>query len=101
MESSEEGVVFLFLEMGERHQDGLERAPNSYANSFAMSTTDFIPEKVRGLVWRRYHGKCAKCRGREELEFELIRPIRRNTTVSPDDVQLVCGDCLRRKNVLH
>jgi len=100
IELSDEGLVLLFLEMAEKHQGSHERARCSYANSTTMSATDFIPEKVRGLVWRRSRGKCAKCRSREGLEFDFIRPTRPGGSVAPDDLQLICGDCLRKKGGL-
>ena len=59
---------------------------------------DYIPEKVRLLVWRRSRGKCAKCGGRKGLDFDFIKPMKRSGTAAPQDIQLLCEDCLREKS---
>jgi len=84
--------------MTETHQPSHDRVGGGYATSTATPGADYVPEKVRLLVWRRSRGKCAKCGGREGLDFDFIRPMQRGGTAAPEDVQLLCGDCLRQKS---
>jgi hypothetical protein len=98
---SDEGVVLLFVQMTEKYRQTHDQAPCGYANTAADRSavdTDFIPEKVRLVVWRQSHGKCAKCGGRQGLDFDFVRPPRRGTTPTPSDVQLLCRECLHEKS---
>ena len=95
---SDEGLVLLFAQMTETHQPSHDRAGGGYANSTATPDADYIPEKVRLLVWRRSRGRCAKCGARKGLDFDFIRPMQRGGAAAPEDVQLLCGDCLREKH---
>lgn len=92
---SDEGLVVLFAQMSERYQATQQGAGS--VRSTVTPDADFIPEKVRLLVWRRSHGKCAQCGGREALDFDFVRPVRRGEVARPDDVQLLCAGCLREK----
>jgi len=92
---SDEGLVLLFAQMTERHQATQEGAASP--RSTVTPGTDYIPEKVRLLVWRRSHGKCAQCGGREGLDFDFVRPVHPGDVARPEDVQLLCADCLREK----
>jgi HNH endonuclease len=95
---SDEGLVLLFLNMTDRHRRSHDRVRSGYANSTVIDDTDFIPEKVRTLVWHRSRGKCGKCGSCEGLEFDFIKPMKRGGTAAPEDLQLLCRGCLSQKS---
>lgn len=99
-EQSDEGLVLLFLEMTENRRQNQDKVGYGYSTPTVMPEMDFIPEKVRMLVWRRARGKCAKCASRDGLEFDFIKPIKRGGSAAPDNLQLLCTRCLHEKNGL-
>lgn len=96
VKQTDEGITLLFLETSEKHRR--DQSGQDYLRTTIPTSTDFIPEKVRGLVWRRTRGKCATCGGREGLEFDYITPVNRGGTATPENIQLLCSRCHRRKN---
>lgn len=97
---SEEGQILLFLEMTEEHRENHGRVGAGYATSTVIADTDFIPEDVRLAVWRRSRGKCGKCGGCEGLDFDFINPIQRRGNAAPEDLQLLCRECLAEKSAV-
>ena len=95
---SDEGLVLMFLEMTEQHRQTHDGVGSGYTRPTVIADNDFIPEKVRMLVWRRSRGKCDKCGRRGGLDFDFIRPIRRGGTATPEDLQLLCPRCLSEKS---
>jgi len=93
---SDEGLVLLFLNMTEQRRQSHDRVGAGYLSSTGAAA-DFIPEKVRMLVWRRSRGKCGKCGSREGLDFDFIKPAKRGGTAAPEDLQLLCRGCLSEK----
>jgi len=57
-----------------------------------------IPENVRFFVWRRDGGKCVKCGGKENLEFDHIIPISKGGSSTERNIQLLCEKCNREKS---
>jgi hypothetical protein len=96
---SDEGLVVLFLEMTDKYRQHHEQVATARPSPLAMADNSFIPEDVRVAVWRRSRGKCAKCGGREGLDFDLVKPIKRGGTATPAHVQLLCGNCLHASQV--
>jgi hypothetical protein len=95
---SDEGLVLTFQMMTEQHGQNHDGIGAGYASSMAIAETDFIPEKVRMLVWRRSRGKCGKCGGCKGLEFGFIKPIKLGGTAAPENLQLLCRGCLSEKS---
>jgi hypothetical protein len=96
---SDEGLVVLFLEMTDKFRQRHEQVPTNRPSPLAMADGSFIPEDVRVAVWRRSRGKCAKCGGREGLDFDLVKPVRRGAVATAEDVQLLCTGCLHAEPV--
>jgi len=95
---SDEGLVLVFLQMTEQHQPSHDRAGGEAASSTVAPGTDYIPEKVRLCVWRRSHGKCGQCGGREGLDFDFIEPVKPGAVAAPEDLQVLCRECMREKS---
>jgi hypothetical protein len=97
---SDEGLVLLFLEMTDRYRQQHEQIAGARPSPLAMAADEsFIPEAVRLAVWRRSRGKCDKCGAREGLDFDVARTVRRGSTVTAAQVQLLCSDCLAQSHV--
>lgn len=57
-----------------------------------------IPENVRIEVWRRDGGKCARCGGREKLEYDHIVPISKGGSNTVRNIELLCEKHNRSKS---
>jgi Holliday junction DNA helicase RuvB len=57
-----------------------------------------IPSEVRREVWRRDHGKCARCGSRENLEYDHIIPRAKGGSNTARNIELLCEACNRAKS---
>jgi hypothetical protein len=57
-----------------------------------------IPEEVRIYVWRRDNGRCVKCNGDKDLEFDHIIPISEGGSNTERNIQLLCAKCNKEKS---
>jgi hypothetical protein len=89
---SEEGKTLLFLDLSEKHRQE-ERMRCGAWKTTANAPADFIPEKARGLVWRRAGGRCEKCGGHDGLDFYSLAAARLRGAPAPEDIQLLCTRC--------
>lgn len=56
-----------------------------------------IPSDVKMYVWRRDGGRCVECGSTDDLVFEHITPISQGGGNTPDNLRLVCRDCIDEK----
>jgi len=56
-----------------------------------------IPEDVQTIVWHRDGGKCVKCGGTQNLEFDHIIPLSKGGSNTARNIQLLCEHCNRSK----
>jgi 5-methylcytosine-specific restriction endonuclease McrA len=56
-----------------------------------------IPDDVKHLVWIRDEGRCRKCGATHELQFDHIIPVVMGGSNEPENVQILCGPCNRKK----
>jgi len=57
-----------------------------------------IPDDVRLFVWTRDDGRCVRCGSEEGLQFDHVIPVAKGGGNAPENVQVLCGDCNRRKS---
>jgi hypothetical protein len=57
-----------------------------------------IPDDVRLFVWTRDDGRCVRCGSEDDLQFDHVIPVARGGGNAPGNVQVLCGDCNRRKS---
>jgi len=96
--ASGDGIALLFLETMKKERQKRDRLRHNPLTTDQMSDTAFLPEKIRGAVWRKAGGRCAKCGGREQLEFHHIIPVSRGGTNDPGNICLLCEQCHQREN---
>jgi hypothetical protein len=56
-----------------------------------------IPDDVKQLVWIRDGGRCRACGTQVELQFDHVIPIAFGGASTPENLQVLCGPCNRRK----
>ncbi len=95
---SDAGIVLAFLDVSERHRQKRDRLTHGGAETAATTDADFVPEKMRSLVWRRAGGKCEKCGGHEGLDFEHVAPAGKGGNRALESVQLLCSRCSRARS---
>jgi 5-methylcytosine-specific restriction endonuclease McrA len=56
-----------------------------------------IPEAVRKAVWLRDSGKCRLCGSAFDIQYDHIIPFSRGGAATMENLQILCGNCNRRK----
>jgi HNH endonuclease len=69
--------------------------PDEPANSMLRRP---IPSAVKREVWRRDEGKCTRCGGREQLEYDHIIPVSKGGSNTARNIELLCEQCNRSKS---
>jgi hypothetical protein len=92
-DASPEGVALLFAEIKERRESPALVVGDSPLQRFRAANETAVTNDVRQAVWRRDRGRCAECRGHEDLDFVCrVSPARGGST-GPENVRLLCGRC--------
>ena len=98
---SDEENKLLILEFVDKERRKFERLKNKFSGikpeELKYERTR-IPESVRIAVWRRDQGKCAKCGGRENLEYDHIVPVSKGGGNTERNIELLCQNCNRSKS---
>lgn len=97
---AEEERKLLIMEYCDKERQKFERLKakfNSEASQEITRERDKVPEDVRIAVWRRDQGKCARCGGRENLEYDHIVPVSKGGSNTVRNVELLCESCNRQK----
>lgn len=89
----------LVLTRAHRDQLRIERAEAILAQGFPNPGTRRrgIPDDVKHFVFTRDSGQCVECGSKTELQFDHIIPVARGGSGDPENLQLLCGPCNRRK----
>jgi hypothetical protein len=76
----------------ERAQAIVTQGPQD--EGFRRST---ISVEVRNYVFQRDGGQCLACGAKVELQFDHIIPVALGGSSEPENLQVLCGPCNRRK----
>ena len=90
----DEEVALLVQDRQRKHQarlDRLRRTPKTRQR-------DPIPRDVQAVIWKRDNGRCVRCGTEEDLQFDHIIPVAKGGGNAADNIQVLCGDCNRRKS---
>lgn len=96
---SADQVHALLVTRDQRRQASISRAKSTVAMAKAPRRRGrgVIPEDVKQLVWARDQGRCRICGSNVELQFDHIIPWSMGGATSPENIQVLCGPCNRRK----
>ncbi|MCW2989506.1 MAG: hypothetical protein JWM73_100, partial [Solirubrobacterales bacterium] len=56
-----------------------------------------VVREVRLAVWQRDGGRCVECESDFDLQYDHVIPVAMGGGTSVANLQLLCGDCNRRK----
>jgi hypothetical protein len=94
-------VHALLVTREQRKQQQIDRAQQIMALGQESRTSPkrrMIPDDVKHLVWTRDGGRCRYCASDVELQFDHIIPVAMGGSDAPENLQVLCGPCNRRKS---
>jgi len=92
-DASLEGIALVFAELKARRESRVPIMADSPLHRFRAEAEAAVANDVRQAVWRRDRGRCAECRGHEDLDFVYRVPPSRGGSAGPENVRLLCGRC--------
>lgn len=95
-----EDVDLLVWDRRRRQDARLERLRKIRARDedVAGARRERIPDDVRAFVWERDAGQCTQCGAEDDLQFDHLIPVAKGGGNAVDNIQVLCGDCNRRKS---
>lgn len=92
-------VYALLVTKAQREEARIKRAQAIVAipDLPLPSRRETIPEDTRQLIWIRDEGRCQSCGSKIELQFDHIIPLSLGGSTNPENLQILCGPCNRRK----
>jgi len=92
-------VVALVRDRERRRRRALERAHGALAAEAEGGPLRrrAIPRAVRHAVFERDGGRCTGCGSDFDLQYDHVIPVALGGGDAADNLQLLCGDCNRRK----
>jgi hypothetical protein len=95
-------VYALLVSKQQRERGRIERAKAMVAMGMQpqdqAQRRDVIPDDVKQLVWLRDGGRCRHCGAQTELQYDHIIPVAMGGSSNPENLQILCGPCNRRKS---
>ncbi len=94
-------VYALLVTRQQRQAQRIERAQQIVATGSRPRSAQprgAIPDDVKQLVWTRDGGRCRHCGSQSELQFDHIIPVSLGGGSTPENLQVLCGPCNRRKS---
>ncbi len=93
--ASNDGLALMFSDVAEKDRQKHDRLTHDFSAGPAGATVEAVPKNVRVAVWRRDHGKCAKCGSYKQIDFEHIVPLSEGGSNTPENIRLICEKCRR------
>ncbi len=92
-------IYALLITKQQRDQKRIAIAQATVAagNKPRATTRPAIPDYVKQYVWERDNGQCCHCGSGVELQYDHIIPIALGGSSAPENLQILCGPCNRRK----
>ena len=101
-ELSDRQVHALIATRQDRERARVRRAEQIYTADARLAGSvrprRSISDDVRHLVFTRDRGRCQHCGSQTELQFDHIIPHSMGGGSGPENLQLLCGPCNRRKS---
>ena len=95
-------VYGLLVTRQQRERGRIERAQAMVAMGMQPQDQarrrDIIPDDIKQLVWMRDGGQCVRCGSQAELQFDHVIPVAMGGSSNPENLQILCGPCNRRKS---
>jgi hypothetical protein len=95
-----EAIYALLVTRQQRETQRIDRAQQTVAmssQSRRATSRASIPDDVKQYVWTRDGGRCRNCWGNTELQYDHVIPISMGGSNEPENLQILCGPCNRRK----
>jgi 5-methylcytosine-specific restriction endonuclease McrA len=96
---AQQEVYALLVTRQQRERQRIQMAQATVAIGVAhhlMSRTA-IPDDVKQFVFARDGGRCRQCGASSDLQFDHVIPVALGGGSTPDNLQILCGPCNRRK----
>lgn len=97
---SADQVYALLVTREQREMQRIERAQAMVAMGSQPRSAvvrGAIPDDVKQMVWMRDGGRCRNCGNTSELQFDHVIPSSVGGASTPENLQILCGPCNRRK----
>lgn len=97
---SDNQVYALLVSKQQQKQQKLDRAEAMIAMGEVplQRRREHIFDDVKQLVWVRDGGHCVSCGRADDLQYDHIIPVSWGGSSAPENLQLLCGPCNRRKS---
>lgn len=94
-------VYALVISKQQRERARIERAEAMMAMGWTPqlqeNRRDTIPDDVKQFVFTRDGGRCRHCSSQASLQYDHIIPVAMGGSSEPENLQLLCAPCNRRK----
>jgi hypothetical protein len=92
-------VMALVYERDLKKHRQLQRAHATMQQGYAppQQRREPIPLEVRRAVWQRDAGKCVQCGSAFDIQYDHVIPFAWGGSSTVENVQILCGECNRRK----
>jgi 5-methylcytosine-specific restriction endonuclease McrA len=92
-------IVAAEMEQQAKWKRQVERAQAMVSQGPQDSTPQrgHISVEIRNYVFQRDGGQCVTCGSTVELQFDHIIPVKFGGSGEPENLQILCGPCNRRK----
>ncbi|MGO4597473.1 HNH endonuclease [Terrabacter sp. 2RAF25] len=93
-------VHALLVTRQQRQSQRIDRAQQIVAMGGAprdRAVREGIADDVKQFIWTRDGGACRQCGAVVELQFDHVIPLAMGGGTTPENLQILCGPCNRRK----